>query len=157
MSEILCRPPVAADKDRWAELFRGYMTFYDVPPEEAVVERVWAWLFDPDHEIEGLVAELEGRIVGLAHYQPMARTLGANEVGYLSDLFTDPNVRGRGIGRALIDATLEASCHRGWPLLRWLTQEFNYAGRRLYDTYAPRSDFIVYVTKTAPETDPDSG
>ncbi len=147
MSQILCRPPVAADKARWAELFCGYMAFYQVPPDAAVVDRVWGWLFDPAHEVDGLVAELDGRVVGLAHYQPMARSLGANEVGYLSDLFTDPALRGQGIGRALIDATLEVCRQRGWPLLRWLTQEDNYAGRRLYDTYAPRSDFIVYMVK----------
>ena len=147
MSAVTCRPPVAADKARWADLFRGYMAFYKVPPDEAVVEQVWAWLFDPAHEVKGLVAVLDGQVVGLAHYQPMARTLGANEVGYLSDLFTDPAVRGQGIGRALIDASLEVCRARGWPLLRWLTQEHNYAGRRLYDTYAPKSDFIVYMAK----------
>jgi GNAT superfamily N-acetyltransferase len=147
MSDVTCRPPVEADKDRWAELFRGYMEFYKVPPDEAVVEKVWGWLFDPDHEVKGLVAELDGRVVGLAHYQPMARTLGGNEVGYLSDLFTDPAVRGQGIGRALIDACLEVCRDKGWPVLRWFTQEYNYAGRRLYDTYAPKSDFIVYMAK----------
>jgi GNAT superfamily N-acetyltransferase len=147
MSEIVCRPPVQADKARWAELFRGYMDFYHVRRDEAVVDKVWGWLFDPEHEVKALVAELDGRVVGLAHYQPTARTLGGNEVGYLGDLFTDPEVRGRGVGRALIDATLEVCRERGWPMLRWFTQEYNYPGRTLYDTYAPRSDFIVYMVK----------
>lgn len=147
MSHVVCRPPAEGDKARWAELFRGYMEFYHVPPDEAAVDKVWGWLFDPDHEVEGLVAELDGRVVGLAHYQPMARTLGANEVGYLSDLFTDASVRGQGIGRALIDATIEICRAKGWPVLRWFTQEFNYPGRMLYDTYALRSDFIVYMVK----------
>jgi len=147
MSAVTCRPPEAADEARWSELFRGYMEFYNVPPDAAVTQRVWTWLFDPAHEVEGLVAELDGRVVGLAHYQPMARTLGGNEIGYLSDLFTDPACRGQGVGRALIDACLEVARQRGWPTLRWFTQEYNYAGRRLYDTYAPKSDFIVYMVK----------
>src|SRR3989338_2166783 len=28
--------------------------------------------------------------------------------------------------------------------VRWLTQEFNYAGRQLYDSFRPKSDFILY-------------
>lgn len=148
MTAVTCRPPVDTDKERWAELFRGYMDFYHVPSDDEVVERVWRWLFDPTHEVNGLVAEFDGRVVGLAHYQPMARTLGGNEVGYLSDLFTDPDCRGQGVGRALIDACLDVARQRGWPVLRWFTQEYNYAGRRLYDTYAPKSDFIVYMVKT---------
>lgn len=148
MSKIVCRPPEPGDEARWIELFRGYMEFYHVTPDDAVARKVWGWLFDPEHEVDGLVAELDGRVVGIANYQPMARTLGANEVGYLSDLFTDPELRGHGVGRALIDACLEVGRQRGWPLLRWFTQEYNYPGRRLYDTYAPKSDFIVYMVKT---------
>jgi GNAT superfamily N-acetyltransferase len=148
MTNVTCRPPAPADQARWAELFRGYLDFYKAPQDEAVVARVWDWLMDPAHEVEGLVAEVDGRVVGIAQYQPMIRTLGGNTVGYLSDLFTDPACRGRGVGRALIDACLAAARARGWPVLRWFTQEYNYAGRQLYDSYAPKSDFIVYMVKT---------
>ena len=148
MSEIVCRPPAAADWEPWSRLFQGYMAFYKTDPNAEVTARVWDWLLDPANAVEGLVAERDGRVVGLAHFHAMPRTLGGQEIGYLSDLFTDPDCRGQGIGRALIDACLAIGRDRGWPALRWFTQEFNYPGRQLYDRYAPRSDFIVYMVKT---------
>lgn len=53
-------------------------------------------------------------------------------------------MRGKGAGRALIDHVIAFAKVNNIPTVRWLTQEFNYAGRRLYDTYGPKSDFILY-------------
>ena len=117
MSEIVCRPPVESDRAAWAELFHGYMAFDKVEPDDDVATRVWGWLMEPEHEVEGLVAEQDGKVVGLAHYHVMPRTLGGHEIGYLSDLFTDPACRCRGIGPALIDACLAVGRDRVWPAL----------------------------------------
>ena len=74
----------------------------------------------------------------------MHRSLSGEMVCYLSDLFVRPEVRGTGAGRALIDHVFTFARARDISNVRWLTQDFNYAGRRLYDTYAPKSDFILY-------------
>ena len=63
---------------------------------------------------------------------------------YLQDLFVDPEVRGRSIGRALIEAVYQAADEEGHPNVYWLTQHFNATGRRLYDRVGELSDFIVY-------------
>jgi len=65
-------------------------------------------------------------------------------VCYLSDLYVNPENRGCGAGRALIDHVLAFAKANNIANVRWLTQDFNYAGRRLYDTYSPKSDFILY-------------
>lgn len=49
MGEIVCRPPIGADRDAWAELFCGYVAFYKVAANEEVVARVWGKLLDPAH------------------------------------------------------------------------------------------------------------
>ena len=74
----------------------------------------------------------------------MHRSLGGGMIGCLSDLYVDPEVRGAGAGRALIDHTRAFAKAQGLSGARWLTQEFNYPTRRLYDTYGPKTDFILY-------------
>ena len=86
----------------------------------------------------------DGTPVGFTQYQLMHRSLSGAMVCYLSDLYVRPAVRGTGAGRALIDHVIEFARSRGISNVRWLTQDYNYAGRRLYDTYTPKSDFILY-------------
>lgn len=146
MAAVSVRAPEERDLEPWSALFRGYMAFYKVPENATTVATVWAWIHDPQHVMQALVAVDESdRPIGLAHFHAMPRSLGGNSVCYLSDLFTDPQARGRGIGRALIDAVLARCRQEGWANLRWLTQEFNYDARRLYDSYAKKSDFILYA------------
>lgn len=143
---VTVRPPEERDRQAWSALFRGYMAFYKVPESATTVATVWAWIHDPQHVLQALIAvDEQDRPVGLAHFHAMPRSLGGNSVCYLSDLFTDPQVRGRGIGRTLIDAVLARCRTEGWANLRWLTQEFNYDARKLYDSYARKSDFILYA------------
>ena len=67
--------------------------------------RVWGWLHDPAHEVEGLVALASGAgPVGIAHFRPFARPLAASIGGFLDDLFVAPEARGSGAAQALIEA-----------------------------------------------------
>jgi len=69
-------------------------------------------------------------------------------VCYLSDLFTTPAARGQGTGRALINHVLAFARSHGLPNVRWLTAEDNTTARTLYDSYAPRTPFILYSLPT---------
>jgi ribosomal protein S18 acetylase RimI-like enzyme len=86
--------------------------------------------------------------LGFVQYQLMHRSLGGSMVCYLSDLFTTPAARGQGTGRALIDHVLAFARSRGLPNVRWLTAEDNTTARTLYDSYAPRTPFILYSVPT---------
>ena len=63
---------------------------------------------------------------------------------YLQDLFTAPEARGRGAGRALIEAVYERANSAGASRVYWLTHESNATARALYDTLADRPGFIQY-------------
>lgn len=142
---VTIRPLGHADRAVWETLFQAYAKFYktSVPPEG--FDRVWAWIFDPANDFWCDVAEApDGRIIGFTQYQLMHRSLGGSMVCYLSDLFVAPAIRGSGAGRAMIDHVIGFARARGIPQVRWLTQEFNYPARTLYDQYAPKSDFILY-------------
>jgi GNAT superfamily N-acetyltransferase len=137
------------DKAQWRVLFNGYADFYSVSMNDATAERVWAWLLDPDHVLEGLVARDEGgAIIGLAHVRACPRPLGGCDIGFLDDLYVLPEARGSGAADALFEALRALAAERGWPALRWITQHFNERGRAFYDRYTSGpSDFIMYQWK----------
>lgn len=142
---IITRPVTLADKARWQPLFEGYQAFYE---REGLPQEFYDTAFGRlllGTEVHGLVAEDEtGRLLGLTHYLFHAHLWRPEGVCYLQDLFTAPEARGRGVGRALIEAVYAAADAAGRPAVYWLTQEFNYAGRMLYDRIAIRSPFIRY-------------
>ncbi|NNC11059.1 GNAT family N-acetyltransferase [Planctomonas sp. JC2975] len=132
------------DRERWRELFAAYRAFYELAPDEAVLSTVWGWLADADHEVRGLVAvDDTDRPVGIAHVRTFARPSTASAGLFLDDLFTDPAVRGRGIGRALIDAVARLAAEEGSTKVRWITAATNTRARALYDSVAS-VDWVVY-------------
>ena len=138
------RRPSAPDHAPWQSLWQGYLRFYRSRLDADVTALTWTRLLDPDVQPHGLVAELDGRLVGFAHYLFHPSTWSASSYCYLEDLFTAPEARGRGVGRALIEAVAAAADAAGASRLYWQTQEFNAEGRALYDTLARRTSFIVY-------------
>lgn len=145
----LLRPATPADRALWQPLFEGYAAFYRTDLTPQGIETVWHWIHDPENPFFCTLAlSDDGHPLGLAQYQLMHRSLGGSMTCYLSDLFTTAEARGQGIGRALIDHVRAFARDRGLPGLRWLTAEDNATARALYDSYAPRTPFILYSIPT---------
>lgn len=130
------------ERDSWEALFRGYIDFYGrtLPDEE--YERAWRRL-QAGTEIHGCGARDGEQLVGIAHFLTHAHT-NASDVCYLQDLFTAPQFRGRGVGRALVEHVAAWGRRRGCGQLYWRTHESNAAARVLYDAVAENRGFIVY-------------
>jgi GNAT superfamily N-acetyltransferase len=79
---------------------------------------------DPQ-DFNGLVAVIDGKLVGRTHYLYHRHGWKVENVCYLQDLYADPSVRGMGVGRALIEAVYAAADANGTPSVYWLTQEEN--------------------------------
>lgn len=142
---MLTRRPETPDRADWDRLYAGYAAFYGVQQTQAMRDRVWHWIHDHQHEVEALVAEdSSGRLVGLAHFRPFARPLSASIGGFLDDLFVDPQVRGKGVARALISAVTDEGQRRGWSVIRWITAEDNTRARALYDRIADATHWKTY-------------
>ena len=137
----------AEDRPGWEPLYRDYAAFYGVDQTQAMRDRVWGWLMDPGHEVEGLVAVRDGRLVGLAHHRPFARPLAAREGLYLDDLFVAVEARGQGAADALLARLTEIARARGCDVVRWITAEDNARARAVYDRVAVKTRFLTYDIK----------
>lgn len=134
------------DRPEWQRLYQGYQAFYGFHDRPAgFYDKAFARLLSGEAgDFHGLVHEDGGRLLGLVHYVFHPNLWRDEGVCYLQDLFTDPQARGRGVARGLIEAVYAAADARGVSFVYWLTAEDNYAGRMLYDRVAQRSPFIRY-------------
>ena len=129
-------------------LWDGYNAFYGrsgptgLAPE--ITAMTWARFFDAYEPVHALVAEEDGRLVGLVHYIFHRSTIALGPNCYLQDLFTRQDGRGKGVGRLLIQGVYDRAQAAGSPRVYWLTNETNAVARRLYDKMAENSGFLVY-------------
>lgn len=131
-----------ADRPAWEVLWRGYNDFYrrTLPPER--YELVWN-AFQEDTRMHAFGARVDDELVGITHFFTHASTW-ADQVCYLQDLFTSPEARGRGVGRALIAAVADWARGQGCSRVYWLTEVDNSTARRLYDKVGVNRGFIRY-------------
>jgi len=145
---VTIRSIAATDRAAWEPLWAGYNAFYGragaTALAPAITQTTWGRFLDADEPVFALVAEQGGRLLGLTHYLFHRSTTRIEPVCYLQDLFTSPEARGRGVGRALIEGVYARARDAGAKRVYWQTQESNAAGRLLYDKVATHLGFIVY-------------
>jgi GNAT superfamily N-acetyltransferase len=134
------------DKAAWLPLFKGYIEFYKSSVADDVIEETFTRLLSGAEGCHiGFVAvDASDTPIGLAHVLFHRSTWSKTWYCYLEDLFVRPDIRAKGIGRALIDATYLEAEARGATRTYWSTQEFNYRARGLYDQVATKSPFVQY-------------
>ena len=147
-SQIIVRPVARQDFEGWLPLWTGYNAFYGrsgpTALPDAVTQTTWSRFFDAYEPVHALVAENEGRLVGLVHYIFHRSTNAIAPNCYLQDLFVDSSARGLGLGRKLIEAVYERAKADGCSRVHWLTQPGNTTARLLYDRIADDSGFMQY-------------
>ena len=145
MGNLVIRPVAPADEADWRRLWHGYLTYYETElPEEVYASTFARILSNAPGEYRGLLAELDGRPIGLTHFLFHRTCWSVRDTCYLQDLFADPNVRGTGVGRALIESVYAAADAHGAGSVYWMTQDFNHTARRLYDRIGVKTPFIEY-------------
>jgi GNAT superfamily N-acetyltransferase len=147
---ITVREISEGDKSSWLPLWRGYIKFYEADLAESQNELTWKRLLDNEYNSFGLVAEINGKVSGIVHYSFQTSTWAPDNYCYLEDLFVDPVIRGKGIGRALIDAVAEIAIKAGSTRLYWNTDATNETARKLYDSYIEESGKVQYRIPLSP-------
>jgi GNAT superfamily N-acetyltransferase len=141
---IVIRALHPEDRAAWEPLWQGYLTFYETQLSATTTDTTWERFHDPAEPMFALGAFVDGRLVGIAHYLFHRSGWSISDSCYLQDLFVAPEVRDRGIGRALIEAVAVKAHEAGSERLYWHTHETNRTARALYDKVATLSGFIQY-------------
>lgn len=142
---IVVRELEPGDHDAWRQLFEAYIEFYAAIVPDAVIAATWQRLIAKADGMIGFVAtRSDGTAVGIANVVFHRSTWSETYYCYLEDLFVAPEVRGGGIGRALIEAVYAEADRRQATRTYWATAENNTTARTLYDRLATLSPFVQY-------------
>lgn len=137
--------PTDADRAHWADLYRGYARFYELPMADDTLDTVWGWIHDPDMAFWCRLARDEsGTPIGLMHFRAMPSPLRGRLVGFLDDLFVAPEARGSGVVDALFSDLTTQARHQGWKVVRWITADDNYRARTVYDKLSRKTQWNTY-------------
>jgi ribosomal protein S18 acetylase RimI-like enzyme len=135
------------DKENWSKLYNGYANFYKAPMNSEILDTIWSWIHDETNDVNAICFELEGKIVGIAHYRTMPRPIKGQYIGFLDDLFVEPEFRGQKIAQKLISHLKSLSKANNWDGIRWITHSSNVNAKKLYNKIANNTGFELYELK----------
>lgn len=145
---LVIRDALPGDLAAWTPLWDGYNAFYGRAGDTALAPEItamtWSRFFDANEPVHALVAAQSGQLIGLAHFLFHRSTTAIAPTCYMQDLFTMEAARGKGVGRALINAVYDRAKTAGAARVYWQTHETNATAMKLYDQLAEKSGFIVY-------------
>ncbi|RKT85479.1 L-amino acid N-acyltransferase YncA [Saccharopolyspora antimicrobica] len=122
----MIRRATEADVPAMVELVHE-LALYEKAPElcHLTEQQLSAALFGPDPALFGHVAEVDGAVVGLALWFLNFSTWEGVHGIYLEDLFVQPQQRGSGLGKALLQALAKECVDRGYARLEWQVLDWN--------------------------------
>lgn len=138
--------------ERLLPLIADYQRFYEVEDVDDERNReFFARFLAPSDDGMLLGAWRDGDLLGYACLYWTFTSLVPAEMVLMNDLYVRPEVRGSGIGRALIKTSAAVARERGAHHLQWVTAPDNATAQRLYDsTGARREPSIEYELPVQP-------
>ena len=109
-----------------------------------IINTVWKWLHTSEHELQGLVGEINNKVIAFAHYRRMPSPLRGKDIGFLDDLYVLPEYRGQKIGEKLIKQLKQISIDKKWNLVRWITRDNNIRAKKVYDKVSNKTNWNIY-------------
>jgi GNAT superfamily N-acetyltransferase len=143
--KISIRSVTEKDFTEWCGLWEKYLIFYKTHLSEEIYKNTFKKLIDINVKSQNaFVAEVNNKLIGLAHYIYHNDNWKLEDSTYLQDLYTVPDFRGQGVGRQLIEAVYQAADDNNSPAVYWQTEKSNKTARVLYDKIARLAPFIIY-------------
>ncbi len=105
---------------------------------EATEESLTAALFGPHPLVHAHVAEVGGRVVGMAVWFLSFSTWTGRHSVYLEDLFVEPEARGSGLGRALLRRLAARAVELGCARMDWSVLDWNEPAMGFYRSIGAR-------------------
>ena len=152
--DVDVRPLRAEELEAFLPLAAGYQRFYEAEPNTERNRAFFARFVAPSDQGLLLGAWSGGELVGFATLYWFHSSTAARDSVLMNDLFVRADVRGGGIGRALIEEALAETRRRGASHLEWYTAPDNVTAQRLYDSLpgVQRSTWLAYELDGASKT-----
>lgn len=100
---------------------------------------------DEQAQVFGIVAEDKGALVGLVQYIVHPTTGSIEPACYMQDVFVTPEMRGRGIAKAMIGELERIGKREAWSRVYWLAEAGNEAAQALYKSLGQKMDFTLHI------------
>jgi len=130
--------------DDWLALWQDYLAFYETTLPVEITTSTWQNLHNQEVAIYGFGAWINEQLVGITHVVLHPNTWDTTDCCYLEDLYVSTEVRGKGVGGALIEKVYDFANDKNCNRVYWVTQEDNRAARSLYDKLAVKTDMLQY-------------
>ena len=130
--------------ESWIELYHKYAEYYQVDVPKDNFDLTWKWLTTENYPFWGILADVDSKTVGFAHFRSLPSPLDSCEAGFLDDLFVLQEYRGKKIGYSLIEKVHQIGKSKNWPYINWITKDDNYTARTLYDKISTKTDWNFY-------------
>jgi ribosomal protein S18 acetylase RimI-like enzyme len=144
MHEIIIREPQKDEYQQWANVYRAYLDFYQTSLTEKQMKKVWSWISQTPKILHCFFAQLNGQIIGLAHFRSFIRPIKASSALFLDDLIVLPKYHGVGAGFQLIESLKSYAKEHDLALIRWITAADNEKAMKLYDGVAKKTTWVTY-------------
>jgi len=148
MSEpLVIRPATRADSATILSLIRALADYEKLSHEVvATAETLRETLFGERPQAEAIVAEWDGEPAGLALFFHNYSTFLSRRGIYLEDLFVKPELRRRGIGKALFIRIAQIAVERGCGRFEWSVLDWNEPAIGFYKALGaePMSEWTVF-------------
>lgn len=138
------KPLMANDKLAWQSLWHDYLAFYQTELPQVITDNTWQKIIDDNSQIFGFGGWQGDNLVGFVHVVLHPNTWNDSDCCYLEDLFVSDNVRGQGMGRALIEHIYAFAESKNCNRVYWVTDAQNIAAQKLYDSMATKTNFVQY-------------
>ena len=142
------RPARTEEIEEMLPLIRSYCEFYETEPDDEGLRKMFEILINQPDQGAVFIARDDSRAVGFATLDWKWSSLKAARIGYLEDLFVDPEARGRGIADALIEVCADRCRELGMPAMQWLTAPENQRAQSVYNRMGADADtYLEYDLK----------
>ena len=133
------RPATPDDAEDIHRLVRELADYErDLDAVKNTPELIRQWLFGDGAVASALVAEVDGRVVGIAIWFPTYSTWTGVPGIYLEDLFVEPEHRGHGFGKSFLTALARIAVERGYQRVEWVVLDWNTPSIAFYEALGAR-------------------
>lgn len=140
-NKLAVRRADLSDLEAIVPLFDGYRQFYqqagDVPGARAFLQ---ARLEQRDSVL--FLAEIDGRAAGFTQLYPSFSSVSMKRLWILNDLFTHPDYRRRGVGRALLKQAEQFAREDGAKGLALSTAKTNATAKATYEQAGWKQELV---------------